>query len=178
MKTEHTGALRAIAKITTLFGVRGEMKLFSYARTADEFEGLREVFCGADERGAHPCRIASVRTRGNDVYVSLEGVPDRTAAEAYRGLFLFVEEERRKAPPKAKFYVDDLIGCSVRTEEGTVLGAVRSVDALPGQMIYTVRTAGGDVMLPAVPEFVLSVNVETKVIVVRPPEGLFDGEML
>jgi ribosomal 30S subunit maturation factor RimM len=45
-------------------------------------------------------------------------------------------------------------------------------------MVYTIRTKKGDVMLPAVREFVLNVDVEKKEIVVRPPEGLFHGEML
>jgi 16S rRNA processing protein RimM len=89
-----------------------------------------------------------------------------------------VEESHRKQLPPEKFFIDDLIGCAVVDEEGKKFGEVVSVDALPSQMFYSVQTKKGSVMLPAVKEFVLSVDVEKKEIIVRPPEGLFGGEML
>ena len=178
MKTKHSQAFRAVAKIISLFGIRGEVKIFSYARTAEEFETLESLYCGSTEGESVPCSIESVRMRGKDIYLKLTGVDDRTAAEAFRGKYLFVEESQKKKLPKEKFFVDDIVGCTVIDEEGKKVGTVRSVDALPGQMMYTVRTRNGDVMLPAVQEFVLSVDVDKKQIVVRPPEGLFEGEML
>lgn len=178
MKTKHTQPLRAIARIVGLFGVRGEMKIVSYARTAEEFEGLKNTFVGKNETETEQRAIDSVRKRGNDIYIKLQGVDDRTAAESFKNLYVFVEESEKKLPPKEKFFIDDLVGCMLVNEKGKQLGDVISVDALPAQMVYTVKTEQGNVMFPAVPEFVLSVDVEKKEIVVRPPEGLFDGEML
>lgn len=178
MKTKHSQPLRAVAKIIGLFGIRGEVKVFSYARTAEEFESLESLYCGSTEGESAPCTIESVRMRGKDIYLKLSGVDDRTAAESFRGKYLFIEESQKKQLPKAKFFVDDIVGCAVIDEEGKKFGTIRAVDALPGQMMHTVRTALGDVMLPAVQEFVLSVDVEKKEIVIRPPEGLFEGEML
>lgn len=182
MKTKHSEQpaqpLRAIAKITSLFGIRGEVKIFSYARTAEEFEGIANVFCGSDETEAVPCEIEFVRTRGNEIFLKFVQYDDRTAAERLRGKYLFVEESQRKKLPPEKFFIDDLIGCMVVNETGKKFGKIISVDALPLQMIYTVQTKKGNVMLPAAREFVLSVDVEKKEIVVRPPEGLFGGEML
>lgn len=178
MKTKHSQAFRAVAKIVGHFGVRGELKIFSYARSADEFENIGSVFCGIAENDTEPCAIESVRQRGKEIYLKFAGVNDRTAAEAYRGKYLFVEEMHRKKLPKEKFFVDDLVGCVVVNDEGKKYGTIRSVDALPAQMIYTVRTANGDVMLPAVPEFIRSVDVEKREIIIYPPEGLFEGEML
>lgn len=178
MKTKKTQPLRAIAKVTSVFGIRGEVKIFSYVRTADEFENLKNIFCGEDETNAVPCKIASVKVRGNDIYLKLAEYADRTAAESLRGKFLFVEEKHRKQLPPGKFFVDDIIGCTVVNEDGNTLGVVASVNALPLQTIYTVRTEKGDVMMPTAKEFILSVNVEKKEIIVRLPEGLFSGEML
>lgn len=178
MKTKHTQPLRAIAQIIGVFGVRGEMKILSYARTAEEFEGLERTFIGKNETVTEPFTIDAVRTRGNDIYIKVNGVDDRTIAEGFRKSYLFVEESEKKQPPKEKFFIDDLVGCVLVDEEGKKFGTVMSVDALPAQMVYTVKTQNGEVMFPAVPEFVLSVDVEKKEIIVRPPEGLFDGEML
>lgn len=154
------------------------MKIVSYARTAEEFEGLQNTFIGKNETTTELCTIDSVRKRGNDIYIKLKGVDDRTAAEEFRRLYLFVEESQKKHLPKEKFFIDDLVGCLLISEEGKKFGNIVSVDALPAQMVYTVETGLGNVMFPAVPEFVLSVDVEKKEIIVRPPEGLFDGEML
>ncbi len=178
MKTKHAQPLRAIAQIVGVFGVRGEMRILSYARTAEEFEGLKNTFVGKNETATEQCVIESVRKRGNEIYIKLNGIDDRTAAEEFKNMYLFVEESEKKSLPKEKFFIDDLVGCIIVNEEGKHLGEVISVDALPAQMAYTVKTESGDVMFPAVQEFVLSVDVEKKEIVVRPPEGLFDGEML
>lgn len=178
MKTKHTQPLRAIAQFVGLFGIRGEMKILSYARTAEEFEGLKNTFVGKNETATEQCAIESVRKRGDAIYVKLSGIDDRTAAEEFKNMYLFVEESEKKQPPKEKFFIDDIVGCMLVNEEGKRLGEVISVDALPAQMAYTVKTESGEVMFPAVPEFVLSVDVGNKEIVVRPPEGLFDGEML
>lgn len=154
------------------------MKIRSFARSAEEFEGLHRTFVGKNETSAEPCSIESIRKRGGDIYLKLSGVSDRTAAEPFRMSYIFVEESQKKEPPREKFFIDDLIGCVLVNEEGKEFGMVVSVDALPAQMVYTVKTSNGEVMFPAVSEFVLSVNVEKKEIVVRPPEGLFEGEML
>jgi 16S rRNA processing protein RimM len=164
--------------VTGVFGVKGEIKIRSFARTAEEFEGLQQTFIGKNETATEPCVIESVRMRGDDIYLKIKGIEDRTTAEPFRTFYLFVEESQKKQLPEEKFFIDDLIGCVLVSEEGKEFGTVISVDALPAQMVYTVKTSNGDVMFPAVPEFVLSVDVEKKEIVVRPPEGLFEGEML
>lgn len=179
MKTkQHQQTLRAIARIRTVFGIRGELKIESYARSAEEFETVGTVLVGPSDDTVVPKEITSVTVRGDDICISFNGITDRTDAERYRGQYLFVEESLRKKLPKEKFFIDELIDCTVQNEEGTRLGSVVSVDAYPAQMVYTVKTKKGNVLLPAVKEFIVNVDVESKVIVVRPPEGLFNGEML
>jgi 16S rRNA processing protein RimM len=179
LKTNTEGKpLRAVAQIRKIFGVRGEMKIESFARSSDEFEHLQNVLRGSGERDVVPCEIESVKMRGDDIYLKLRGIDDKTAADLIRGQYLFVEESLRKTLPKEKFYIDELIGCTVKSESGRIYGTIGSVDAYPAQMVYTVRTKKGTVLLPAVREFIVDVDVEKKVIVVRPPEGLFDGDML
>lgn len=170
--------LRAVAQIRKIFGLNGEMKIESFARSMEEFEQMEHVLLGSSEHDVVPCEIESAKMRGEEIYLKLRGIDDKTAADRIRGLYLFVEESKRKTLPKEKFYIDELIGCSVKNESGKTYGTISSVDAYPAQMVYTVRTKRGSVMLPAVREFIITVDVEKKVIIVRPPEGLFDGDML
>lgn len=167
-----------MAQIRKIFGLRGEMKIESFARSMEEFEQLQNVVMGINDRSVVPCEIESVKMRGNEIYLKLRGFDDKTAADSVRGQYLFVEESLRKTLPKEKFYIDELIGCTVKSEAGRTYGTIGSVDAYPAQMIYTVKTKRGPVMLPAVKEFIVNVDVEKKEIIVRPPAGLFDGDML
>lgn len=179
MKTkQQQQPLRAVAQIRKIFGVKGEMKIESFARTMDEFERLEHLVRGPDETNVVPCEVESVKMRGDEIYLKLRGIDDKTAADPIRGQYLFVEESLRKKLPKEKYFIDELIGCTVLSEGGKIYGTISAVEAYPAQMMYTVRTKQGLVMLPAVPEFIVNVDVETKKIVVRPPAGLFHGEML
>lgn len=173
-----TKKLRAIAKLRKVFGLRGEFKIDSYSRTAEEFETVDEVLMGMNEHSTVPCMIESVKKRGEEICLKLVGVDDKTAADMLRGQFLFVEESKRKKLSDKQFFIDELIGCSVVDERGIVLGVLGSIETSPAHTFYIVRTATGEVMLPAVPEFIVKIEIEKKKIVVRPPEGMFTGEML
>ncbi len=170
--------LRAIAKLRKVFGLRGEFKIDSYSRTAEEFETVDDIVMGMTEHSTIPCKIESVKMRGEEICVKLVGIDDKTAADMLRGQFLFVEESKRKKLSDKQFFIDELIGCSVVDERGKVLGLLSSVETSPAHNVYNVRTSAGYVMLPAVPEFIVHIEIEKKKIVVRPPEGMFTGEML
>ncbi len=154
------------------------MKVESFGRSMEEFVQTSDILLGADEQHTVPVKIESARMRGEEIYLKLKGIDDKTAADMIRGQYLFVEESHRKDLPKEKFFIDELIGCRVVGEAGEMFGKVISVDSYPAHVIYTVRSNRGDVMLPAVQEFIVRVDVEKKEIVVRPPEGLFSGESL
>ena len=97
MKTDgQRQPLRAVAQIRKIFGVRGEMKIESYARSAEEFEQLDGLFMGTNEQDAVPCTIESVKMRGSEIYLKLKGVDDKTAADPLRGLYLMVEDSRKR----------------------------------------------------------------------------------
>ena len=77
--------------------------------------------------------------------------------------------------PKGRYFIDDLLGCDVvDAETGRVYGRLTNVDRPAAQDIYTVTdAAGGEHMLPAVPEFVKQIDIEARRIAVTPIEGMF-----
>lgn len=178
MNSNHRHTLYAAAKITKAFGIKGEVKLYSYARTSQEYEALRTVMVGADDRTAGAQSIEQARDRGGDVYIKFKGIDDRNAAEALVNCFVFVDEEERKAPDAGRHYIHDLLGCRVADTEGRQLGTLRDVMNVAGRLMYVIATVHGDVMMPAVDEFVAGVNIEEKLVTVRPPEGMFEGDAL
>ena len=77
--------------------------------------------------------------------------------------------------PKGRSFIADLLGCDVvDAETGRVYGQLTNVDRPAAQDIYTVTdAAGGEHMLPAVPEFVKQIDIEARRIAVTPIEGMF-----
>ncbi len=177
MKTDER-RFRAIAKVLKVFGIRGEIKIFSYARSAEEYKNLSGCFLGRSETLCKECKIESVRSRGGEIYLKLRGVDDRTAAETLVGQFLFVHEVDRKELPQGSYFIDDLIGCSVQHIEGRQLGIVKSVDSYPSGKMYVVQTTSGEVLMPGVNEIIREILISEKIVRVLPPEGMFDGEMM
>ncbi len=168
--------LRAIGRVTKVFGVKGEVKIESYARSLDEFASLKTVALGPEPERARPVEIEEAVARGADLYLRFCGVSDRNAAALLVGQFLFVDESERKRLPEGSYYVDDLVGMKVVGEEGRVYGTLREVMKAGGRDVYVVRTGSGDVLVPAVPAIVLSISASSRTMVLRPPEGMF-GEV-
>jgi 16S rRNA processing protein RimM len=170
--------LYAAGKIVKVFGIKGEVKIFSYARTAPEFAALETVKVGSNEATTTERTIEQARDRSGDVYVKFRGIDDRNAAEEIVNQFLYIEEERKKLPQAGRYYIHDLIGCRVLTVAGRELGTLKDVMNAPGGTLYVVATTQGDVLMPAVKEFLADVNIPAKVVTVDPPDGLFEGEAL
>jgi 16S rRNA processing protein RimM len=113
-----------------------------------------------------------VRVEGGRVLVLFEGFGDRTKAERLRGSMLFVSESDAAPPPDGGHYIHDLIGCEVRTRDGRRVGRIEDVFDAAGRHIWSVRDGGTEHLIPAVREFIVSVDTRGKVVVVDPPEGL------
>jgi len=168
----HLCAVGVIAKV---FGVKGEVKIHSYARSFDEFKPLAFVLVGKSEHKVVEKQVERVSSRGNDIYIKFHDVNDRNASEALVGHFLFVEETARKRLAPGEFFVDDIIGMSVCDTRKKVLGIVMDVVRYPAQDVYIVKAREGEVMVPAVRNIVRVVDIKNRTITITPPEGLFDG---
>ncbi|HWL65368.1 MAG TPA: ribosome maturation factor RimM, partial [Actinomycetota bacterium] len=99
------------------------------------------------------------------------GVDSREDAEAMRGS-LFVHKEQRRELDASEAWIDDLIGCEVRTLDGVSVGRVTQVIPSPAQDLLSVATEAGERFVPMVKEIVVSIDVAAKTVTVDPPEGL------
>ena len=133
---------------------------------------LRRVYAGRTPEDAEPFTVAGVKLEGRRVLLLLETVADRTAAEKLRGKLLFVEHSDAAPPPPGGYYIHDIVGCEVRTVEGTPAGRIEEVLETPGQHLWSVRNGERVYLIPAVKEFVVSVDTDAKIVVVSLPEGL------
>ncbi|MDR2354948.1 MAG: ribosome maturation factor RimM [Clostridiales Family XIII bacterium] len=157
-----------IGKIVSAVGLRGEVKVYPYSDRQERFA------CGAELLlDGRPVRIEAVRFVKNLPILRLDGVADRDGAEALRGRVLSISAGALAPLPDGEWYVRDLIGCEVRDEGGSVLGAIADVLQNGAQDLYEIAAPDGRTfLLPAVEAFVLRVDVSKKRVLVRVPDGL------
>ena len=154
--------------ITAPQGIKGEFRVLPYTDEPTRFEEIEAVLLDGQKR-----RIENVWYRPNMVILKLEGIDDRNAAEAVRNQELLLSREDLWEQPEDTYFVDDLIGCSVVSEDGTAIGTLRTIHSRPAQDLYEIEKPDGSTfLLPAVKEFVRSVDVENKTIAIHLIEGL------
>ena len=159
-------------KVVTTHGVRGEMKLELWCDGVDFLKKTGRLYASA--KGGKCYNIISIRPQGQMALLQLEGVNDMDAARAQVGRVYYLAKADARLP-KGRYFIDDLLGCDVvDAETGRVYGQLTNVDRPAAQDIYTVTdAAGGEHMLPAVPEFVKQIDIEARRIAVTPIEGMF-----
>ena len=148
-------------------GIRGELKIKTFTDYPENVKAFKTLYIDGT-----PYKILSFRV-GNDgaAYVGLRGIPDRNAAELFRGKI--IEGEREDAPPleDGQYYIVDIIGLSCETEEGEVLGVVKDVTNLASD-VYTIEKAGKSILFPAVKSVIKKVDLDNKKLIVD--KAVFD----
>jgi len=128
-----------------------------------ETEGF--VFC--------PLEVVRARASGSVCLLAFRGVGDRNAAEALRGLDLYVLRVERPPLPEGTYYVDEVVGLRVIDEAGREIGRVSDVLLYAANDVWVVRRPGKrDLLLPFVSEFVREVSLPEGVVRVRLLPGL------
>jgi 16S rRNA processing protein RimM len=173
------GELVQVGFVFRPHGLDGELKI-NPEKTDDptRFEELSVVYFGGQPHRVRRHAIRSVRyqqtKRGTTVILGVEGIATRTDAETVTKLKVFAAEEDL-ALDEDEFFVHELVGLEVVTEDGTVLGTVSNFQEMPAHEVFVVRRPdGGEAMVPAVEDFILDVDVEAQRVTVRPIEGLID----
>lgn len=156
-----------IAEVLKPQGIRGELKIKTFTDTPEIVKQFKTVYI--DDT---PYKILSFRV-GNDgaAYVGLRGIPDRNAAELFRGKLLEGNREDGPELEEGQYYIVDVIGLACETEEGEFLGTVKDIKNLASD-VYTIEKAGKSILFPAVKGVIKRIDLENqKVIVVK---SIFD----
>ncbi len=173
MKTQDQQLL-AVGRIAKVFSVRGEVVVESLADSPERFRTVRAVFLGRDAETARPARVTKAVIQARGVRVALEHITDRTAAENIVGHFLFVDARHRVKLPRGRYFVHQLVGLTVLDQNGAVVGHVRDVLKLPAHDVYVIEHRGRELMIPAVKEFIRSIEPESGVLRVHLIEGMVE----
>jgi 16S rRNA processing protein RimM len=159
-------------KITKAHGLRGEVTVLVLSEVESRFEPGSALHL----EDGRTLTVASTRPDRGRLLVTFEGVADRTAAEQLNGRYLFVPEEDAPDLPEGSFWPHQLEGCEVVTDSGRELGAIREVVLGVANDIWVTGPPEREVLIPALKDVVVSVDLAGKKVVVRDTPGLTTAE--
>jgi 16S rRNA processing protein RimM len=169
-------AFLVLGQIQRPHGVRGEMRLRVITAYPDRIAHLETVFIGTDPYDADAAQSFSMinaRWHREHLLVKLDGIPDRDEAERYRNQFLMVALDDAIPLEDDEYYVFQIIGAKMVTEDGETLGSITQVLETGANDVFVV-TGGirGEVLIPDLPHVILNVDLEQQIVTVAPPPGL------
>ena len=158
-----------IGRIIAPRGIRGELKVSIESEEPERFLDLRSVLIG--DRFV-PYAVLRARLFKGNALLQLEGIDDPDAAESLRGQLVLVPIEDAIPLAEDEYYAFELVGLTVLEEDGTPLGTLDSIMATGANDVYVVKGPRGEIMLPAIQEVVLGIDIDRGLITVRLMDGL------
>lgn len=152
-------------QIVNTHGLHGEVRIVPWADSPDFLLQFSTLYMDGT-----PLRVLSARVHKGSVIAQLEGVDSVDAAMALKGKTVQLRRTDAKLP-EGSFFLADIIGLDVVDEDGHKLGTLKEVLSPSRQQVYVV-SGDREIMIPAVPQFILETNVDGGYIKVRLIEGL------
>lgn len=163
-----------VGVISSTHGVRGEVKVYPTTDDVNRFKELKKVILDTGREYLN-LEISGVKFFKNMVILKFKGIDNINDIEKYKGKDLLVNREDAVALGENENYVADLIDLKVVTDEGEVLGYLTEVMETGANDVYVVETEDGrELLLPAIRDCILDVDLEEEVMTVHVLKGLFD----
>ena len=164
--------LLKVGVITTTHGVRGEVKVFPTTDNAERFLELEYVLLDTG-RELRRLDIKNVRFFKNLVILKFDGIDNIDDIEKYKGKDLWIPREEAQELGEDEYYIADLQGLNVVLEDGTEFGTLRDVMETGANDVYIIDSnEHGEVLLPAIKECILDVDLEKNTMTVHLMKGL------
>ena len=161
-----------VGVITQTHGIKGKVKVFPTTDDAGRFKKLKKVFLD-NGRERLELEIEGVKFFKQYVILKFRGYDSINDIEKYRGAALYIRREQAVSLQKDEYFIADLIGAEVVTEDGAHFGTIRDVLVTGANDVYVVtRDDGSEALLPAIRECVRKVDIERGRVTVHIMDGL------
>ncbi len=163
-----------VGVISSTHGIKGEVKVFPTTDDVNRFKKMKEVYLdtGKEKIILHP---ESVKFFKQFVILKFKEFNNINEVEQYRNKSLLVDREHAVKLRKDEYFIADLIGLKVITDEEKTLGTLKDVLQTGANDVYIVETEDGkEVLLPAIKECILNVDMEAGEVLVHVMDGLLD----
>lgn len=161
-----------LGQIVNVKGLKGEIKVNPFTENINRFETLNKILI-KQKNEIKEYEIEKVSYHKNQVILKLKGIDTIEAAETLRNYYILINRKDLEPLEPGKYYIADLIGLEVYTEDGIVLGKVDDIYNTGSNDIYVVKDElGKQKLLPGIPDVIKKVDLENSKIIVNLIEGL------
>ena len=164
--------LYQVGAITQTHGVRGEVKVFPLTDDVMRFKNMKDLILDTG-REQITLEVTSARPQKNLVILKFKGYDSINDVEKYKGAKLYVTKENRVACDEDEYFIADLIDMQVELEDGTAFGVLTDVMQTGANDVYVISSEKhGEVLVPAIRQCILNVDIEKSKMVIHLLEGL------
>ena len=161
-----------VGQIVNTFGIKGFVKVKPFTDENSRFEELKTVYIVMKNQ-MKEVEIEEVGYQKDMVLLKLKGIDNLTEAEKYKGLFLKIDRKNAKKLPKDTYFIADLLGLEVYTDEGELLGRVDDIFNSGANDVYVVKdNLGKQILLPGIKDVLKEIDLEKEKIIVHLIKGL------
>jgi len=168
--------LLLIGKVVGTHGIKGCVKVYSYAESASLFKPNSLILVKNRGGGEKTYTVNWANPYKNIIRMSIEGVTSLTSAETLLGSELYIEKAMLSEPEEGEYYWFDIIGLSVFTTDDDYIGRVESIIPTGSNDIYLVKNPDKDqnneMLIPAIESVVIEIDLKSATMRVDLPEGL------
>ena len=164
--------LLQVGVISSTHGIRGEVKVFPTTDDPDRFRKLKQVILDTG-REQKSLEIEGVKFFKQFVILKFKGIDNINDIEKYKGKSLYVTREHAVKLKKDEYFIADLIDMQVELEDGTAFGVLTDVMQTGANDVYVIAKENTpDLLVPAIHDCVLAVDIEAQTMTVHLLEGL------
>ena len=161
-----------IGQIVNTFGVKGMVKVYPYTENVKRFEELKKVSL-INKNSKKEYEIEEVKYHKNMVLIKFKGVDTVEQAEDLRNFYIQIERKDATPLEEGSYYIADLIGLEVYTDEDEKLGILEDIFNTGSNDVYVVKDNNGkQILLPGIDEVIKEINLEEGKILVHMLKGL------
>lgn len=167
-------SLLEVGKIVNTHGLRGEVKVVAWTDSPDDFEKIKTVYIKMKSEQIS-LKIKSIKYQKNNLIIKFDEFNDINEVLPYKNAVLYADREELGPLDEGVYYIVDLIGLDVITDDGEKVGVICDVFNAGASDIYDVKREGKkNLLLPVIDEVVKEVDLENGRVVVNIMEGLDD----
>ncbi len=167
-------AYLVVGKIVGTHGIKGDLKVVSYADSMNVFASGEALVLSREGRHLGAFRVASSRPHKRVILLVLEGTTSIEAAKNWVGCDVCVDRASLTQPEEGSYYWFQVIGLDVFTLDNRCLGRVEAVFPTGSNDVYVVKDGKKEVLVPAIDSVVTGIDLERRIMKVDLPEGLED----
>ena len=168
--------LLEIGQIVNSYGIKGFLKVVPYTDNITRFDSLKTIYIEKNKK-LEEMQIEEVKYHNNLVLLKLKGIDDINDTLEYKNCYIKIDRKDAVELPKNSYFIVDLIGLEVYTEEGTLIGTLVDVFPTGSNDVYVVKDElGKQILLPAIGDVIKDVQLENKKMIVHLIEGLGENK--